>query len=77
MGYLLKSGPLDHKLEIFYKRGGMSEEWTRGPLNIFGKFVQNNVSKQPFVYILGPLSHRHPLGCLLKNGPLDHKLEIF
>ena len=58
-------------------RAVMSDEWTRGPLDIFGKFVQNNVCKQPFVYILGPLSHRHPMGYLLKSGPQDHNSEFF
>ena len=55
----------------------MSEKWTRGPLENFGKFILINLGKKPFVYILGPLSHRHPMGCLLKSGPLDHRLEIF
>ena len=55
----------------------MSEMWTRGPLENFGKFTLINLGKKPFVYIQDPLSHRHPMGCLLKSGPLDHKLEIF
>ena len=64
---------------VFVKNSGI---WKNGPEYhcsghwlFFRKFIPINLGKQLYVYILGHLSHRQPMGCVSKTGPEDQMSE--